>query len=64
MLIALEQARSMAMFATIMAAGADRPLWEIHRATSRPAAWRHWYDDRVQGRALFQARDDDRHDVR
>ena len=79
MLVALEQARSMAMFATMIAAaedaaraarcrrggqGADRPFRQAGRAAGDPAAWRDRHDDGVQGRPLFQADDDDRYDVR
>ena len=79
MLIALEQARSMAMLATMMAAedecarapagdigreGADRPLRPLRRPAGDPAPWRHRHDHGGQGRPLLQARDHDRHDLR
>ena len=80
MLIALEQARSMAMFATMMADGGQTPRsgatrisaakvqigrsGRLDRPAGDPAAWRHRHDDGVQGRPLLQAHDDDRHDVR
>ena len=79
MLIALEQARSMAMLATMMTEeqnaeerrksivgrqGADRPLGQDRRPVRDPAARRHRHDDGVQGRPLLQARHHDRYDVR
>ena len=79
MLIALEQARSMAMLATMMAEeherrraaqvdhrrqGADRPLGQDRRPAGDPAARRHRHDHGVQGRPLLQARHHDRYDVR
>ena len=65
MLVALEQARSMAMFAAVMAArrerhrapprdcggeGTDRPLRPAYRSGGHSAARRHRHDDGVQGR--------------
>ena len=79
MLIALEQARSMAMLATMMSEeaerrraaqvdfrrqGADRPLRQDRRRRRDPAARRHRHDHGVQGRPLLQARHHDRQDVR
>ena len=78
MLVALEQARSMAMFATMMTAeenAAERRnalsaakvqigrSGRTRRPAGDPAAWRHRHDHGVQGRPLLQARHDDRHDV-
>ena len=71
MVVDVEQARSMAMLATMMAAeddaaratrvdfggeGADRPLRPRRRSGSDPAARRHRHDHGGQGRPLLQAR--------
>ena len=76
MLVALEQARSMAMLATMMAAednvrerrqadlrgqGADRPLRPLRRPAGDPDPRRHRHDHGDQGRPLLQAPDHDRH---
>ncbi len=44
--------------------GADRPLRQACRAGGDPAARRHRHDDGVPGRALLQAHDHDRPNVR
>ena len=79
MLTALEEARSMAYYATMMAAepdagerkkgdarrqGADRPLGALPRRGGDPAARRHRHDHGVQGRPLLQAPHHDRHGLR
>ena len=75
MVVALEQARSMMMLATMMTsetdAGerakaisaakiADRPLRQVHRPAGDATARRHRDDLRVQARPSLQAPDDDR----
>ena len=79
MLTALEEARSMAYYATMMAAepdakertqgdrcgqGADRQVGALRRRDGDPAARRHRHDHGVQGRPLLQAADHDRHGLR
>jgi pimeloyl-CoA dehydrogenase small subunit len=75
MFVALEQARSMSMFATMAAdfdsakgarhcgrrrQGADRQVRQVHRPAVDPAPWRHRHDPGSQDRPLLQAADHDR----
>ncbi len=79
MVVALEQARSMMMLATMTAGdddarragqgdlggqGADRPLRPVHRPAGDAIARRHRDDLRIQTRPSLQTHDDDRHDLR
>ena len=79
MVVALEQARSMMMFATMMTSEADagerakaisaaktsdRPLRQVHRPAGDATSRRHRNDLRVQARPSLQAPDDDRPRVR
>ena len=79
MFVALEQARSMAMFATMASdfderqgarhrgrrrQGADRQVRKVRRPAGDPAARRHRHDHGRQDRPLFQAPDHDREHLR
>ena len=79
MVVALEQARSMMLLATMSAGdddagvaaksdfggqGADRPLRPLHRPAGDATARRHRHDLRIQARPSLQAHDDDRHELR
>ncbi len=79
MFVALEQARSMSMFATMAGdvhrrqgtrqcggrcEGPDRQIAEVRRPAVDSAAWRRWHDHGVQDRPLLQAADHDREHLR
>jgi alkylation response protein AidB-like acyl-CoA dehydrogenase len=55
MLVALEQARSMAMFAAVMASeeSPNRPLCSAYRPGGNTITWRHWHDHGIRRRSLL-----------